>query len=122
MEKDKFLFVVSGAAGTGKDSVVKALREAHPEIEKTVSGKALEHVIEKADPGIDLAYSAPVQFQTKRNVCLLGLSHIICCSAHTNSRSFPTLQLLLYYGFHEKGITFVQNFPQTGHGLNWRVP
>ena len=37
MEKDKFLFVVSGAAGTGKDSVVKALREAHPEIEKTVS-------------------------------------------------------------------------------------
>ena len=30
MEKDKFLFVVSGAAGTGKDSVVKALREAHP--------------------------------------------------------------------------------------------
>ena len=34
MEKDKFLFVVSGAAGTGKDSVVKALREAHPEIEK----------------------------------------------------------------------------------------
>ena len=36
MEKDKFLFVVSGAAGTGKDSVVKALREAHPEIEKTV--------------------------------------------------------------------------------------
>ena len=27
MEKDKFLFVVSGAAGTGKDSVVKALRE-----------------------------------------------------------------------------------------------
>ena len=37
MEKDKFLFVVSGAAGTGKDSVVKALREAHPEIEKIES-------------------------------------------------------------------------------------
>ncbi len=36
MEKDKFLFVVSGAAGTGKDSVVKALREAHPEIENRV--------------------------------------------------------------------------------------
>ena len=34
---DKFLFVVSGAAGTGKDSVVSALRKAHPEIEKTVS-------------------------------------------------------------------------------------
>ena len=40
MENEKYLFVVSGAAGTGKDSVVKALREAHPEIEKTVSATA----------------------------------------------------------------------------------
>ena len=31
MENEKYLFVVSGAAGTGKDSVVKALREAHPD-------------------------------------------------------------------------------------------
>lgn len=37
MENDKYLFVVSGPAGTGKDSVVGALRAAHPEIEKTVS-------------------------------------------------------------------------------------
>ena len=37
MENEKYLFVVSGAAGTGKDSVVSALRKAHPEIEKTVS-------------------------------------------------------------------------------------
>ena len=37
MANDKYLFVVSGAAGTGKDSVVSALRKAHPEIEKTVS-------------------------------------------------------------------------------------
>ena len=37
MEKDKFLFVVSGAAGTGKDSVVKALREAHPERRSSAS-------------------------------------------------------------------------------------
>ena len=36
MANDKFLFVVSGAAGTGKDSVVKALREAHPEDRKSV--------------------------------------------------------------------------------------
>ena len=41
MENEKYLFVVSGAAGTGKDSVVKALREAHPEIEKTVSATCL---------------------------------------------------------------------------------
>ena len=29
MENEKYLFVVSGAAGTGKDSVVSALRKAH---------------------------------------------------------------------------------------------
>ncbi len=37
MANDKYLFVVSGAAGTGKDTVVKALREKHPEIQNTVS-------------------------------------------------------------------------------------
>lgn len=37
MEREKYLFVVSGPAGVGKDSVVKMLREKHPEIEKTVS-------------------------------------------------------------------------------------
>ena len=44
MENEKYLFVVSGAAGTGKDSVVKALREAHPEIEKTVSAPGSRRV------------------------------------------------------------------------------
>ena len=37
MENEKYLFELSGAAGTGKDTVVNALRAAHPEIEKTVS-------------------------------------------------------------------------------------
>ena len=36
MENEKFLFVVSGPSGVGKDSVVKKLRDAHPEIAKTV--------------------------------------------------------------------------------------
>ena len=45
MENEKYLFVVSGAAGTGKDSVVKALREAHPEIEKTVSATGKDTVV-----------------------------------------------------------------------------
>ena len=30
MANEKYLFVVSGAAGTGKDSVVGALRKMHP--------------------------------------------------------------------------------------------
>lgn len=37
MQNEKCLFVVSGPAGVGKDSVVAAMRAAHPEIEKTVS-------------------------------------------------------------------------------------
>ena len=37
MKNEKYLFVVSGPSGVGKDSVVKKLRENHPEIAKTVS-------------------------------------------------------------------------------------
>ena len=37
MEGEKYLFVVSGPSGVGKDSVMACLRQAHPEIEKTVS-------------------------------------------------------------------------------------
>lgn len=37
MNRENRLFVVSGPAGVGKDTVVAAMREAHPEIEKTVS-------------------------------------------------------------------------------------
>ena len=37
MEGEKYLFVVSGPSGVGKDSVMSRLRQAHPEIEKTIS-------------------------------------------------------------------------------------
>ena len=37
MEGEKYLFVVSGPSGVGKDSVMSRLRADHPEIEKTVS-------------------------------------------------------------------------------------
>ena len=62
MEKDKFLFVVSGAAGTGKDSVVKALREAHPEIEKTVSATTRSPRPGEQE-GVDYYYRTKEQFQ-----------------------------------------------------------
>ena len=37
MKGEKYLFVVSGPSGTGKDTVVSRLLCKHPEIEKTVS-------------------------------------------------------------------------------------
>ena len=64
MENEKYLFVVSGAAGTGKDSVVKALREAHPEIEKTVSATTrLPRPGEQE--GVDYYYRTREQFQNQ---------------------------------------------------------
>ena len=62
LENEKYLFVVSGAAGTGKDSVVKALREAHPEIEKTVS--ATTRAPRPGDRrGLDYYYRTREQFR-----------------------------------------------------------
>ena len=62
MENEKYLFVVSGAAGTGKDSVVKALREAHPEIEKTVSATTRAPRPGEQE-GVDYYYRTREQFQ-----------------------------------------------------------
>ena len=63
MEKDKFLFVVSGAAGTGKDSVVKALREAHPEIEKIRVCHHPQPPAPGEQEGVDYYYRTQEQFR-----------------------------------------------------------
>ncbi len=62
MENEKYLFVVSGAAGTGKDSVVNALRKAHPEIEKTVSATTRSPRPGEKE-GVDYYYCTREQFQ-----------------------------------------------------------
>ena len=62
MENEKYLFVVSGAAGTGKDSVVNALRKAHPEIEKTVSATTRSPRPGEKE-GVDYYYRTREQFQ-----------------------------------------------------------
>ena len=62
MENEKYLFVVSGAAGTGKDSVVSALRKAHPEIEKTVSATTRSPRPGEQE-GVDYSYRTQEQFR-----------------------------------------------------------
>jgi len=62
MNNERLLFVVSGPAGVGKDSVVKALREAHPEIEKTVS--ATTRAPRKGEKeGVDYYYRTAEEFK-----------------------------------------------------------
>ena len=63
MENEKYLFVVSGAAGTGKDSVVSALRKAHPEIEKTVSATTRSPRPGEQE-GVDYYYRTKEQFSS----------------------------------------------------------
>ena len=54
--------VASRAAGTGKDSVVSALRKAHPEIEKTVSATTRSPRPGEQE-GVDYYYRTKEQFQ-----------------------------------------------------------
>ena len=62
MANDKYLYVVSGAAGTGKDREVKELCEAHPEIEKTVSATTRAPRPGEQE-GVDYYYRTREQFQ-----------------------------------------------------------
>ncbi len=62
MANEKHLFVVSGAAGTGKDSVVGHLRADHPEIEKTVSATTRAPRPGEKD-GVDYHYRSREQFE-----------------------------------------------------------
>lgn len=62
MENEKYLFVVSGPAGVGKDSVVKTLRANHPEIEKTVSATTRAPRPGERE-GVDYYYRTAEQFE-----------------------------------------------------------
>lgn len=62
MENEKYLFVVSGPSGVGKDSVVKKLRENHPEIAKTVSATT-RAPRPGEEEGVDYYYRTEEQFR-----------------------------------------------------------
>lgn len=62
MENEKYLFVISGPSGAGKDSVVKKLRENHPEIAKTVSATTRGPRPGEQE-GADYYYCTPEKFQ-----------------------------------------------------------
>lgn len=62
MENEKYLFVVSGPSGVGKDTVVKKLRKNHPEIAKTVSATTRAPRPGEQE-GVDYYYRTVEQFQ-----------------------------------------------------------
>lgn len=63
MKGEKYLFVVSGPSGTGKDTVVAKLLGSHPEIEKTVSA-ATRAMREGEVNGVNYHFLTKEQFET----------------------------------------------------------
>ena len=62
MKGEKYLFVVSGPSGTGKDTVVAKLLGSHPEIEKTVSATTRAPRPGEQE-GVDYYYRSVEQFR-----------------------------------------------------------
>lgn len=62
MEGEKYLFVVAGPSGVGKDSVMAKVRAAHPEIEKTVSITTRAPREGEAE-GVNYYYRTEAEFQ-----------------------------------------------------------
>ena len=64
MNKDRYLVVVSGPSGCGKDTVVHRLRALHPEIELSVSATSRPMRAGEAE-GVDYYYMSREEFQQK---------------------------------------------------------
>lgn len=62
MKGEKYLFVVSGPSGTGKDTVVAQLLREHPEIEKTISATTRSMRPGEQD-GVNYHYLSKEQFE-----------------------------------------------------------
>lgn len=68
---EKYLFVVSGPSGTGKDTIVAKLLEDHPEIERTISATTRAMRPGEQD-GVNYHYVTREKFET-----LLGQDQIV---------------------------------------------
>ena len=64
MNKDRYLVVVSGPSGSGKDTVVNRLRQLHPEIEISVSATSRAMRPGEAE-GVNYYYMTRDQFEEK---------------------------------------------------------
>ena len=62
MNKERYLIVVSGPSGVGKDTVVKTLREKHPEIAISVSATSRKMRQDEKE-GVDYFYLTNEEFE-----------------------------------------------------------
>lgn len=64
MQGEKYLFVVSGPSGTGKDTIVTRLLEKHPEIHRTISATT-RPMREGEKEGVNYYYVTRDEFERK---------------------------------------------------------
>ena len=64
MQGEKYLFVVSGPSGTGKDTVVARLLEKHPEISRTISATT-RSMREGEKNGVNYYFVTREEFENK---------------------------------------------------------
>ena len=64
MQGEKYLFVVSGPSGTGKDTIVARLLEKHPEIHRTISATT-RPMREGEKEGVNYYYVTRDEFERK---------------------------------------------------------
>lgn len=64
MKGEKYLFVVSGPSGTGKDTIVAELLRTHPEIHKTISATTRAKRAGEED-GVNYHYLSKADFETQ---------------------------------------------------------
>ena len=60
---------------------VQIARRAHPQVDQAVPRQLLEHMIEKADSGLDIVIACAVEIDRHRNVCFAGLPRDGCRAA-----------------------------------------
>ena len=64
MQGEKYLFVVSGPSGTGKDTVVAQMLANHPEIHRTISATT-RSMREGEKDGVNYYFVSKEEFENK---------------------------------------------------------
>jgi hypothetical protein len=62
----------------------------HRQVKLCVPGQQRQHVVEKADPGMDFGSAMAVQFESDVNFCFLSFAVLLCLTHGPRSPCFPS--------------------------------